>query len=443
MLRKISGAVAFVGLCALSAFFLSCGNSSSRPQGLLYVVSDASSNVTSYSINLNNGNLSLINYNASTCTNPSGCGLASGLILDPNRSTAFVLNAGLAGASPPVPPTIYGYTVNGDGSLSNPTTAATLPTGDTSVAMTANAAGTLYFVIDIGSNPAPTDCLGTGNNGPDCPSILVFSASPGSTSMTLTGNNCTVNSTSGPCPFRLSRIPSALSVITFTPPAPNNTTETLLFVTSVHDLTSAHNDNELSVYSVDSSGNLTEQPNSPYTTPPVPRVVMAVNTNAPPQTTGGVFVYAGTQGSVSGAISGFQVCTEQGQNGCTLPVGSNQLVSVGTPNAAGDDPVAMLVDPTNSFLYVTSQISNQVLAYGITTDTGTLTPLTPASQPTGAQPVALALHPNYNNSAEFLYVSNYSANSVTGFTVGVTTGTLTSPTTTLFQEGQPDGMAAK
>ena len=441
MFKNTGGAVALAALFALSLFLLNCGSGDQRPAGLLYVISDAQNDISSYEINLDNGDLSLINSNAVTCTTlaqnpPVSCGLSVSMLLDPKKAVAFVLNQGLSpsGATVTVPPTIYGYTVNSDGSLSSPTTSATLPSGDESIAMTETADGSLLFVIDVGSTLSPTDCTTSPNNSTDCPSIQVFSATPGSTTLTQASA------------LNLDRIPTALSALTFTPPG--GSTQTLLFMTSSMDLTGQHNDNQLSVYSVDSSGNLTEQPNSPYTTLSVPGVVQAVNTNAPPQSTGGVYVYVGEQGSAAGSVSSFLVCTTVGAQGslnsCTpTQVASEQLIPLGTPNAAGQNPIAMLVDPTNSFLYVASNQSNQLFAFSIAVETGILSPLVPASQPTGAQPVALAIHTNFNNSGEYLFTSNYGSNSLTGFSVGVTTGGISSPSTTLFLPGQPHGLAVK
>ncbi len=446
MLKRSGGVLVLVGICALSVLLLNCGSSSSRPSGLLYVISQANFNISSFSIDLDNGGISLINSNAHTCmtltgSNPVSCGAPRNILLDPTKNVAFLLNQGLSpsGSSTTVAPTIYSYTVDSDGSLSSPTVAETLPSGDLSLAMTENAAGTLLFVIDQGSSLTPSDCPNpNGSYGSDCPSILVFNATPGTTTLTPASV------------YPLSRMPTALSALTFTPPN-NGTTQTLLFLTSNKDLTSANNDNELSVYSVDSSGNLTEQPNSPYSTAPNPGVVQAVNTNAPPQTTGGVYVYVGSQGSTAGAIEAFAACTVvgtqgNGGNNCTRSqVQSNQLLFIGSPVGAGKTPIAMLVDPTNNFLYVAANGSSQVFAFLISTGTGTLSPLPPTtSEPTGAQPVALAMHANYNNSGQFLFSSNNVGQTITGFSMNATTGELNSnPSTTLFIQGAPYGMAAK
>lgn len=457
MSKRTGGVLALVGMCTLSLFLLNCGSSSNRPAGLLYVISQAQNSVASFSVDLKSGALSFINSNATTCTtltgsNPVSCGLAVSMLLDPTDATAFVLNQGVPGSG--IQPTIYPYNVNSDGSFAAPSTPVTWvdqQDNDTAAAMVSNPTVNLLFVMNQGTNPLPANCPHQPSAPNDaCPSISVFTTQSGSTTLTLTGNNCTERN--GPCPYRLDRFPTALSVLTFTPPN-GGTTETLLFVTSNKDLTSNHNDNELSVFLVDSSGNLTPQlsPDGlPYTTLPNPGVVQAVNTNAPPQTTGGVFVYVGNQGSVSGSVSAFAVCTVVGSQGnggnnCTpQQVDSNQLISIGTPSAAGNTPAAMVVDPTNNFLYVVSSKSNQLFAFQISAGTGVLKPLSPASLPTGAGPVALAMHTSSNALDNFIYTSNSTGESISGFAASTTAGQLsTSTSTTLFTPGLPSGMAAR
>ena len=72
MSKKLGGVVALVALCAVSMFLVNCGSSSSRPSGLLYVLTQGTNgvgnNVSSFAIDLGSGNLSFINSNASTCT---------------------------------------------------------------------------------------------------------------------------------------------------------------------------------------------------------------------------------------------------------------------------------------------------------------------------------------------------------------------------------------
>jgi hypothetical protein len=431
MLKKTSVVLAVLGICALGVFLLNCGSGSERPEGLLYIISQAENNISSYAINLDSGSLSLINSNATTCTTASGsspqpCGLAVKMMLDPTGNAAFVLNQGFTPSS--VAPTIYGYSINSDGSFGSPTTAATLSAnpGETAITMTEDTGGDLLFVIT------------------NAPAIYVFAAKAGSPTLTQASV------------VSLTRVPTAISAITFTPQG-GSTASTLLFMTSSKDLTPLHNDNELSVYSADSSGNLTEQVNSPYTVNGVnPTTVLSVNTQPPQQNTGGIFAYVGNQpGSIgTGSVTVFQVCTVLGRGPCTLPaqVQQQQLLPVGSPVAVGQNPVAMLVDPTNSFLYVTCSGSTsgvggtgtgQVNGFKIAGGVGTLSTLTPANLPTGAQPVAMAIHGNYNGSGEFIYTSNQAASSITGFSVDATTGTMSGAGTTIFLLGQPSGLAAR
>ena len=56
MSKKIGGVVALVSMCALSLFLLDCGSSSSRPSGVLYVLTegnnDIGNNVSSFALDL-------------------------------------------------------------------------------------------------------------------------------------------------------------------------------------------------------------------------------------------------------------------------------------------------------------------------------------------------------------------------------------------------------
>jgi hypothetical protein len=341
MSKKIMGVVVLVGACALSVLLLSCGSSDSRPTAVLYVETQGITsegtpsvgfNVTSYAINLNNGNLSAINDNATTCTiaatqaNNAPCGAPLDIFLDPTGATAFVLNQGIPcifnvqlqqciplSEGNPTPPSIVNYTVNSDGSLSapiaenyytcvGPTLSGTCTppphTGyDTAVAMTPDAAGQFVFIIDEGTYPQPLSCplvAAPAENSTDagnfvgCPSISVFSVTPGKTTLTLVSQSSTYQS-----PLFLSKIPTGLSTITFTPGSPANAPpEEVLFVSDNYDLCTVSClaaggvegpqppvDNALSVYVVSSTGVLTEQSNSPYNIPVTnPVSVFAVNT---------------------------------------------------------------------------------------------------------------------------------------------------------------------
>jgi Lactonase, 7-bladed beta-propeller len=348
-----------------------------------------------------------------------------------------------------VSPTIYPYTVNSDGSLSTSgtpivlsrpsSTTDTQDDADTAISMVRDAAGQFLFVLKEGSVPSPSNCQTDPiptSNFDACPSLSVFGMMPGSASLTLLGGSVLHPGN----PLRLSRIPTAVSTVTFTPS--NGATKELVFVTSNSDPV-LHNDNTVSVYAVASDGTLSEQVGSPYATETDPISVQAVNTN--PSTggnNGGVFVYVGVQPTASGSLNTFQVCTVQNATCTATDVANSTLRPVGTPTSTGQLPVAMLVDPTNNFLYVACEDSNQVFGFKINTTAGNLSPLSPASQPTGTQPVAIAMHPGVNSSGQFLFVSNSASSNISGFSVSTTTGSMGTPTTVISPSG-PSGMAAK
>jgi len=302
-----------------------------------------------------------------------------------------------------------------------------------------DAAGQFLFVIDQGKVPSPTTCplVGQGvKNSTDaqnfvgCPSISVFATQPGSTTLTFVTQSSTYQS-----PFFISKIPTALSAITLTSPA-----EELLFVTSNKDLSQNHNDNTVSVYSVGSDGAVSEKIGSPYATTTIdPLSVLAVNTNPVGQNSGGVFVYAGAAGNASGALDAFKICTVIDAV-CTAQsdVDNAKLLPIGAPTSTGQNPVGMVVDPTNNFLYVVCEGSNQVFGFRINTTAGTLTSLTPANEPTGSQPVAMAMH----SSGKFLYTSNINASNISGFSVSTISGSMSNPITVNSPAG-PSGMTAR
>jgi hypothetical protein len=468
MSKRIGGVVALAAICALSLFLLNCGSSSSHPTGILYVLTQGNNgvgnNVSSFATDLNSGNLTLINSNAATC-NPAGssCGLPLDILLDPAGSNAFVLNQGFFTAIPPVAPTIYPYTVNSDGSLSAPGTSVTWSCGsgvsscaysDNPVAMASDSMGQFLFVIGQGSFPTPgypnpspyPSCphVPTAENDV-CPSISVFA---------IKGNTLTLANGS---PFYLSKIPTGLSAVTFTPSGSNSAQE-LLFVSNNQDICSQncippspHNDNTVSEYIVNSDGSLTEQSNSPYAVAANnPVSVFAVNVGG---TAGGLFVYVGKSDSNGGDIYPFQVCTVVGNLGCDAQdVQSNLMTPLQQtcpeppcnqvpPSAVGKDPVQMLVDPTQNFLYVLSEGANTVYGFQINTSSGTLAAQNPANQQTGSEPVSMAIHPSVNNTGQFLYVSNSDSDSVSVFPLSTTTGSIGSQIT-VTAPAAPSGLAA-
>src|SRR6267142_1729088 len=77
MSKKISGFLALLAFLGLTLLLINCGSSSSRPAGVLYVLSQGASNVGYYAIDLGSGKLSLLNKTTPTDGTPST------ILLDP------------------------------------------------------------------------------------------------------------------------------------------------------------------------------------------------------------------------------------------------------------------------------------------------------------------------------------------------------------------------
>ena len=145
---------------------------------------------------------------------------------------------------------------------------------------------------------------------------------------------------------------------------------------------------------------------------------------------GGVPFAAGTHPSAiaSDSTSGYVYVTDL-SNGNVLgytvstaaaDVGSLSPLS-GSPFPAGNQPSAIVVDPSYPYVYVANSLDSTVTAYSMSS--GELTSL--GIYATGEQPVAIGIDPSTNH---FLYTANYLGNgvvgTVSGFQLGPTAGTL-------------------
>jgi 6-phosphogluconolactonase (cycloisomerase 2 family) len=110
---------------------------------------------------------------------------------------------------------------------------------------------------------------------------------------------------------------------------------------------------------------------------------------------------------------------------------------VNGPYKAGSEPSGVVIDPRGKFIYVSNLLSSSVTAYVIDLTTGT--PST-AVNPTGSQtnitdtePVAVAVDPALGR---FVYTANYLGNSISGFRLNPTAGTLVPTQATPYPTGQ-------
>jgi 6-phosphogluconolactonase (cycloisomerase 2 family) len=113
-------------------------------------------------------------------------------------------------------------------------------------------------------------------------------------------------------------------------------------------------------------------------------------------------------------------------------VGSNGSLTAaaGSPWKAGIKPSAIVSDPTNRFVYVTDYASNELIAYTIL-DGDTLNFLPNGPFKTGNEPSAITIDPR----GRFIYLTNELDNTVSAFAIDLPTGT---PTTVINVTGSPN-----
>jgi 6-phosphogluconolactonase len=104
--------------------------------------------------------------------------------------------------------------------------------------------------------------------------------------------------------------------------------------------------------------------------------------------------------------------------GFTTGSGGALTPTAGSPYSAGVKPSALAADPTNRFLYVTDFASNQLIGYGIYNG-NTLSFLLNGPYKTGGQPSSINIDPR----GKFIYVSNSLDSTVTAYVIDLPTGT--------------------
>lgn len=96
------------------------------------------------------------------------------------------------------------------------------------------------------------------------------------------------------------------------------------------------------------------------------------------------------------------------------------LTSPGEPIATGNGPFALLVDPADQFLYVANRTDNTVSVFEIESD-GTAAAVSGSPYAVGTEPTSIATDPGGN----FLYVTNYGQANVSAFSIEAGAGQLT------------------
>ncbi len=178
--------------------------------------------------------------------------------------------------------------------------------------------------------------------------------------------------------------------------------------------TNGGNAGSISVYSVDSTGALTAVGSGPV---PVENGPADLTIDA-----SGTHLYVPNRGS--GTISVFSINSTDGT-----------LTSVGPAVQAGAGPQLVVIDPTGKYAYASSSYGDDVWGYAIDPTTGNLTPVPGnpflSGGTTGSKPLFINIDP----SGQFAYTANNGTNTVSGWTIDPTSGTLTPITGTPIAAG--------
>jgi len=437
----------------LAAFLVACGTKyNSSSDGLVFVASQGSNVIQSFSFSLTNGHI------AGLSNPPATSGIPSGMILDPagtyayviinqNSIAAFKVSSGgtlSAGAGAITPnPTNYATTVpvSECGATVQEPVSGTAPVAP--LVMTTDSSGKYLYVADSGTtvnaqitytcggNPANTVTVSVPVSG----SISAFSINAGSLSE-LSGSPFTVPPALNPAnlvdlavtPTKLPPLVNGVQTSACSAPGNNPpATEYLYAADSVNNL--------VWEFQVDmSSGVLIPQPSQSMAT--------SIATGSTPS---GIavdpcdrFVYVSDL--QSNQVSGYSICSglPSQSSGCpTTPDGSLQPLA-GSPFAlsVGLGPGPLVVDPFGNFLYVLDTRSNQVTPFAISSVSGALKAGTAAA--TGSQPIAMTIRGDDN----WLFVTNYNSATLSQFSITPSSGAL-SELPAITTDNQPWGVAVK
>lgn len=114
------------------------------------------------------------------------------------------------------------------------------------------------------------------------------------------------------------------------------------------------------------------------------------------------------------------------------------------PFKTGNQPSGISIDPRGYYIYVSNELDNSISAYAIDRATGTpsgvINTSGSATNSTGTEPVAILVDPGFGR---YVYTANFLDNSVSGFMLNASTGTLTPATNGPYPTvGQPTAIAS-
>jgi len=305
------------------------------------------------------------------------------LAISPGYQNLYVANQ--------VDKNIVHFTLGTNGALSKKDT-ATL--ADPVTAMTVSPDGNSLYVLS-GTTTATLSVFGLSSGA-------LGSAPESLTSLTIPGNTGDLV------------VPTSIAVL----PSGNAVYATAYDKSSYNpggSITSSANPGWLYGFAVGSGGALTPTPGSPYTAGVKPSGVAADPLNS----------YLYVTDFASNQLIGYGVYSSYSVN-----------FLLNGPYKSGGQPSAVVVDPRGRFLYISNSLDSSVGAYVIDLQSGTPSSAvnTTGSQTnsTDTQPVAIAVDPALGR---FVYTANYLGNSISGFRLDPTAGTLKATQATPYPTG--------
>jgi 6-phosphogluconolactonase (cycloisomerase 2 family) len=148
------------------------------------------------------------------------------------------------------------------------------------------------------------------------------------------------------------------------------------------------------------------------------------------------FVYVSN--ATSNNISAYTICNAVSlSNGCPNPDDS-LLAVTGSPFGAGSGPGPLVVDPYGNFLYVLDRGQFAVSGFRLSSTSGALSPLNPATVATNSFPTSIAIR----SDDTWVFVSNLNSANLSQYAVTPATGNLT-PQPPVVTDNFPWGVAVK
>jgi 6-phosphogluconolactonase (cycloisomerase 2 family) len=445
-----------LGLAGLisAGLLVACGsNYNSSSNGLVLVGSQGASVIQTFSFNLNNGHVASI-ANSTSDTGSKTCllnGLPSSMVVDPAGQYAYVImdtsslcqNSQLG---------IAVFQIKSDGTiaqvgnliaLNSPSViiAGALPPNNVETVsvnpntLSMDAAGKFLFVAnramaDSSSRSVPGSvsvfAIGSGGSLTEVSGSPFFVTTPATTVGQVTNDFVSVAAT--PTVFPGIGVNGTQNSVCSVPSNPPPTTEFLYAVDTVGY--------QVFEFQVDTSSGALTVPDNVTAIPSFPTDAVPVGIAVDPCDR---FLYVSD--SLHNKINAYTICTTVIANGiCPFANGHLNDVS-GSPFAVSGSANGLgplVVDPYGNNVYALGTLSNTLSGFKISPVSGSLTPLTPATVATGANPKSIAIRGDDN----WMFVTNYQSASVSQYSITPATGAL-SVLPTITTDNYPVGVAVK